>query len=115
MDYIRQCFSANLKIRRAILRLSQEDLADRAEVSAGYIANIETGRNFPSTAVFLRLSGALGVEPWKLLLDPQKDEIAYTKEEVSDIFDRAKRFILEELPSNYSRPRKLLDYGDDEQ
>jgi transcriptional regulator with XRE-family HTH domain len=113
MDYIRQCFSTNLKIRRAIMRLSQEDLAELSRVSAGYIANLETGRSFPSTKVLLKLSKAFRVEHWKLLMDPEKDEIAYTREELSMIFDRAKSYILGDLPTPYSAPRILLDSSEE--
>lgn len=112
MDYIRECFSTNLKIRRAMMRISQEELADLSGVSAGYIANIETGRSFPSTTVLLKLSRALNVEHWKLLVDPRKDEIAYSKEEISQIFDRAKSYVLGELPNNYDSPRNLLNHED---
>lgn len=108
MDYVRACLSANLKIRRAMMGISQEELAERAGISPGYVANIETGRSFPSTKVLLRLSAAFGVEHWKLLMDPQKDEIAYTKDEISQIFDRAKSYVLGELPTSYLPPRKLL-------
>jgi len=109
MDYIRECFATNLKIRRGIMRISQEDLAELSGVSAGYIANIETGRNFPSTRIWLKLSQALHIEHWKLLLDPSKDEIAYTKDELSVIFDRAKHYILGDLPVRYTAPRNLLE------
>jgi transcriptional regulator with XRE-family HTH domain len=113
MDYIRQCFSSNLKIRRTIMRLSQEDLAELSGVSAGYIANLETGRSFPSTRVLLKLSKAFRVEHWKLLMDPEKDEIAYTRDELSVIFDRAKSYILGDLPAPYRAPRILLDSSED--
>ncbi|MCE5257353.1 MAG: helix-turn-helix domain-containing protein [Spirochaetaceae bacterium] len=109
MDYVRACLSSNLKIRRAMMGISQEDLAELAGISSGYIANIETGRSFPSTKVLLKLSQAFKIEHWKLLVDPQKDEIAYTKEEISQIFDQAKSYVLGELPNSYLPPRKLLN------
>lgn len=87
-----------------MLGISQEELAEKAGISPGYVANIETGRSFPSTTVLLRLSAAFNVEHWKLLMDPQNDEINYSKEEISRIFDRAKEYVLGELPNNYSTP-----------
>jgi transcriptional regulator with XRE-family HTH domain len=105
MDYIRECFSANLKIRRAMMRISQEKLADLSGVSAGYIANLETGRSFPSTEVLLKLSVALNVAHWKLLADPHKDEIDYSRDELSSILDKVKDYVLGELPSGYSTPK----------
>lgn len=98
MDYIRECFSSNLKIRRAILRLSQEDLAELSGVSAGYIANIETGRSFPSTKVWLKLSKAFHVEPSKLVENPEKAEASYSKEEFLDYIEKAMKSFVDRNP-----------------
>jgi transcriptional regulator with XRE-family HTH domain len=116
MDYVRECLSANLKLRRAMMDLSQADLAELSGLSPGYIANLETGRNYASSDSLLRLSQALKVEHWRLLVDPRKDEMSYTRTELSMILDKARDYILGELPakytaSKYSTPRQLL--GDD--
>jgi len=83
MDYVRYCFASNLRLRRVILQMSQEELAHLANLSPGFIANIETGRNFPSSKGILKISSALKVEPWKLFLDPQKQDMFFTRDEVS--------------------------------
>ena len=106
MDYVRECLSANLKLRRAMLGLSQEGLAELSCLSPGYIANLETGRNYPSSDSLLKLARALNVEHWRLLVDPRKDEVAYTRTELAMIFDRAKDYILGDLPVRYSAPRQ---------
>ena len=108
MDYVRECLSANLKLRRAMRGLSQEGLAELSGLSAGFIANLETGRNYASSESLLSLSQALNVEHWRLLADPTKDEVAYTRMELEMIFDRAKDYILGDLPVRYSGPRPLL-------
>jgi transcriptional regulator with XRE-family HTH domain len=100
MDYIRRCLSQNLKVRRAILRISQEELAELSGVSAGFIANIETGRSFPSTKVWLKLSEAFHVEPSKLVENPEKVDTSYSKEEFINYIDRAmKMFVNEGQPT----------------
>ncbi|MCX7027787.1 MAG: helix-turn-helix transcriptional regulator [Spirochaetes bacterium] len=111
MDYVRECLSVNLKLRRAMMGLSQEGLAELSGLSAGYIANLETGRNYPSSGSLLKLSQALKVEHWRLLVDPEKDEIAYTRNELSMIFEKAKDLILGDLPAKYAAPRQLLGGG----
>ena len=58
----------NLKSLRAGLGISQMDLAERAELSAGYIGEIEMGRKFPAPEVLERLAKALGVRPYRLLM-----------------------------------------------
>jgi transcriptional regulator with XRE-family HTH domain len=108
MDYVRECLSANLKLRRAAMGLSQEGLAELSGLSAGYIANLETGRNYPSSDSLLKLSQALRVEHWRLLVDPTKDETAYTRSELAMIFDKAKDYILGDLPVRYTAPHSLL-------
>lgn len=102
MDYVRECLSANLKLRRAMLGLSQEGLAELSDLSPGYIANLETGRNYPSSDSLLKLAKALNVEHWRLLVDPRKDEIPYTKNELAMLLDKARDYILGDLTVKYS-------------
>ncbi|MCE1206362.1 MAG: helix-turn-helix domain-containing protein [Spirochaetia bacterium] len=109
MDYVRECFVLNLKIRRKIMRMSQENLAEAAEVSSGYIANIETGRNFPSTQVILKLAKALNVDHWNLFVDPRKEDIGFSKDEVFSIIDNFKNYLMGELPKRY--PSKVDSDG----
>ncbi|HEY9054677.1 MAG TPA: helix-turn-helix transcriptional regulator [Rectinemataceae bacterium] len=109
MDYVRECFSANLKLRRAALGISQETLAELSGLSPGYIANLETGRSFPSTPVLLKIAGALKVEHWRLLVDPRKEEISYTRSELTVLWDRAKDLILGGKESPYGDSGKEED------
>ncbi|HWR12020.1 MAG TPA: helix-turn-helix transcriptional regulator [Rectinemataceae bacterium] len=108
MNYVQECLASNLKTRRAIMNLSQEALAELAGLSPGFIANLETGRSWPSAKTLLKLSEALRLEPAKFFVDPLHDEIGYTKEELLMMFERVKNNFLEELPTAYSAPRHLL-------
>lgn len=101
MDYIQECFATNLRRRRAFMRISQEELAELSGVSAGYIANLETGRSFPSTKVWLKISKALNVDYVKLIVDSNRDEISYTKEEMAAWIDQWKSIILGESHPGY--------------
>jgi transcriptional regulator with XRE-family HTH domain len=56
---------------RADLGISQERLAERAELSRAYISHIESGSVDLSLTVFVKLSAGLGMEPWELLKDAQ--------------------------------------------
>ena len=49
-----------LKIERAILNLTQEELAERISVSRQTINSIETNRFVPSTVLALKLSRLFG-------------------------------------------------------
>lgn len=47
--------------------LTQEQLAERAEMSATYIGYIERGNNVPTLTIILQIASALGVRPAALL------------------------------------------------
>ena len=51
-----------MRRHRELVRLSQEDLADRAELDRTYVSGIERGRRNPTLKVLQRLADALGVD-----------------------------------------------------
>jgi len=55
-------FGATLKTLRERSGLSQSQLADKAGLSAGGIAQLETGRREPSWATVQAIAAALGVD-----------------------------------------------------
>ena len=63
-----------LKIERAILNITQEELAERIGVSRQTINSIETNRFVPSTVLALKLSRLFGkpVNDFFLLFDDDK-------------------------------------------
>jgi transcriptional regulator with XRE-family HTH domain len=54
-------FGAVVRRLREHQGLTQEELAERAEVSATYIGFIERGDNVPTLSIILRIASALGV------------------------------------------------------
>ncbi len=52
-------FADELRSRRAGLRLSQEELAHRADINRTYVAKLELARNQPTLTVMLRVAEAL--------------------------------------------------------
>lgn len=61
-------FIQNLKRERGRLGISQQVLAERAELSPGFIGEIESGRKFPSVDNVERLARALEVPPYRLYM-----------------------------------------------
>ena len=49
--------------------LTQEELAERADVSATYIGFVERGDNVPTLTIIIQIALALGVRPSELLRD----------------------------------------------
>ena len=55
-------FGPAVRQHRELVRLSQEDLADRAKLDRTYVSGIERGKRNPTLDVLQRLSTALGVD-----------------------------------------------------
>ncbi|MDR0512566.1 MAG: helix-turn-helix domain-containing protein [Treponema sp.] len=66
MASIREILSRNFKMNRLKLGLTQEQLAEKAEMSTHYIAMIETCKKYPKPETLERLAKALNVEPHQL-------------------------------------------------
>jgi transcriptional regulator with XRE-family HTH domain len=49
--------------------LTQEELAERAEISATYIGFVERGDNVPTLTIIIQIASALGARPSELLRD----------------------------------------------
>lgn len=59
--------AAEIKACRARAKISQEELAHRAEVHRSFVARLEVAETQPSLAVLFRLAEALEVEPADLV------------------------------------------------
>jgi transcriptional regulator with XRE-family HTH domain len=68
---IRGILARNIKTARGRLGISQEVLAERAELSKPHISDIENGRKWPSADALEQLAEALLLEPFMLLRPPE--------------------------------------------
>jgi transcriptional regulator with XRE-family HTH domain len=73
---IREILAQNLKINRRKCGLTQEKLAEKAGISAHYLAMVEAARKFPTPEMLDRLAKALGIETYKLFEMPATPEEA---------------------------------------
>ena len=55
-------FGMRMKELRAVRNLSQEQLAEKADISPKYMSRIEMGLHFPSFNIITKLANALQVE-----------------------------------------------------
>lgn len=62
-------FGAVVRRLREARGLTQEQLAEQADVSATYIGFVERGDNVPTLTIILQIASALGVRPSDLLRD----------------------------------------------
>jgi transcriptional regulator with XRE-family HTH domain len=66
MRKIRDVLAENLKKNRRLRRLTQEQLAEKANVSSHYVAMVETCKTFPKPEMLERFAKTLGIEPYQL-------------------------------------------------
>ena len=76
MKSIKEVLAKNLKINRLKQGLTQEKLAEKADISTHYLAMVELARKFPSADMLERLAKALEIEPHELFYMPSVAENA---------------------------------------
>lgn len=62
-------FGAIVRRTREQRGMTQEELAERAEISATYVGFVERGDNVPTLSIIIQIAAALGVRPAELLRD----------------------------------------------
>jgi transcriptional regulator with XRE-family HTH domain len=71
---LRKAFARNLRAARLAKKISQEDLAERAELDRTYVSALERRLYSASLDTIERIAGALGVEPSSLLERPHREK-----------------------------------------
>lgn len=70
-----------LKNLRIIKNLTQEELAERTDLSKGYISQIESQHASPSMETFLNILNVLGTSPSDFFKKEKKDKVLYKIED----------------------------------
>jgi len=63
---IKASLGKNIKKLRALRRYSQEELAEKADISIIYLSSIERGKKFPKPAILGKIAEGLEVEVYEL-------------------------------------------------
>jgi len=85
---IREILAANIKENRRKKGLTQEKLAEKANMSLHYLAILELARKFPSGEMLERLAKALEIEPYEFFTiapSPQDELEQLRREIINDI------------------------------
>ncbi|MDY3118689.1 MAG: XRE family transcriptional regulator [Peptoniphilus sp.] len=79
------------KIRRLrqVQQLTQEELAQRSELTKGFISQVERDLTSPSVATFLDLLEALGTAPEDFFRDADEGQIVFSEEDAFSFEDDA--------------------------
>ncbi|RIP35662.1 XRE family transcriptional regulator [Staphylococcus gallinarum] len=83
-----------LKDLRRIKKLTQEELAERTDLSKGYISQIESGHASPSMETFLNVLEVLGTEPGHFFQDKSEEKVLYKQAEQKTYDEYDKGYLL---------------------
>ena len=89
--------SANVKARREILGISQERLAELADVSVQMIKRIEGRRTWVGDRMLANLAGVLGVSAFQLLIPAGAPDSTEDNALVSGLLDNLRRNIQDDI------------------
>lgn len=108
-EEIKQLLAERIRSKRKLLGLTQEQLAENADLSHNYIARIEIGTKTPSVTTLFKIADALNVNPAELISSEpstdtrqienisfalhglNKDEIEFVLGQLRDTTDYLKR------------------------
>jgi len=105
---IKEIFAENLRKIRRKKGLTQEKLAEKANMSLQYLALLEIARKFPSGEMLERLANALDIETYELLAvapSPQ-NELEQLRKEIKDDIKNAFGERLEQAITNVIKQYK---------
>jgi transcriptional regulator with XRE-family HTH domain len=101
----------NIRERRRVLRLSQEQLAEKADLSVNYVSKIEVGLKIPSLSTTVRLAKALEMEPSDILAEGAPKEMDDAQElgfALRSLPEAEAEFLLSQFRASLKLIRKLL-------
>ncbi|MCL2087502.1 MAG: helix-turn-helix domain-containing protein [Oscillospiraceae bacterium] len=85
MDYIE--LGKRIKAARLAAKLTQEQLAERINLSNGHCAHVERGTTKVSLSALVDIANALNTTPDKLLTDNINHATPYLLDEARELFD----------------------------
>ena len=97
MNKIQKLLIQNIKNARSKLGYSQLKFAEKCNISPGFVGEIESGKKFPSSNTLLKISEALGLEPYQLFTDVNKKENYEQFDLVTKLYNELKENINKEI------------------
>lgn len=98
----RTLLGRRIKNLRKTRRLTQEALAEKANLHPKYVSSLERGKENPTLDVFLKLSNALGVElPELFSIEQEEADPRHLRKAITGLLDK-------ESTENLQKSLKLL-------
>ncbi len=100
-----------MKELRVQYGLTQQELADRAELTKGFISQLERNQNSPSVGTLLDIIQCLGLTPAEFFTDSQPKQIVYNQNDYFEKIDNEKsstiEWIVPDAQANSMEPIRL--------
>ena len=96
-----------VKLLRQILRLTQEEAAEKSGINRSYFAQIETGSVEPGLTVLRKISKGLQI-PLRLLV---RDSDSGVEDVIESIHDLIKTIVRERLDSSRAKKRLTASHS----
>lgn len=91
--------------------LTQQELADRAELTKGFISQLERNQNSPSIGTLLDIIQCLGTTPAEFFADEEPEQIVFRQEDFfeknDDVKKRCVEWIIPNAQKNTMEPIRL--------
>ena len=84
-----------MKELRVFYGLTQQELADRAELTIGFISQLERNQNTPSVNTLLDIIQCLGTTPAEFFAETGPEQIVFKKEDYFEKIDEEQKTIIE--------------------
>lgn len=91
---------SRMKELRIQYGLTQQELADRAELTKGFISQLERNQNTPSISTLLDIIQCLGTTPAEFFTDSEPEQIVFKQEDYFEKIDEEKHNIIEWIVPN---------------
>lgn len=90
MNKVQKLLLTNMKDTKRKLGYSQIKLAELCNLSTSFIAEIETGKKYPSSNTLLKISKALGLKPYQLFMDKEESETFKRYDVITNLYKELK-------------------------
>ena len=100
---LRAYLSANIKARREALNISQEKLAELADISVQTIKGIEGRRTWVSDKMLSNLAQVLGVTAFQLLVPSCTENSQNDNAVISGLLENLKQNIHDDIDNRFNR------------
>ena len=91
--------------------LTQQELADRAELTKGFISQLERNQNSPSIGTLLDIIQCLGTTPAEFFTDEEPEQIVFKQEDYFEKTDEEKHCCIEWVVQTQDYFEKIDEAG----